>query len=206
MGTWRDVSLPVRPGMTVWPGDPVVRYEPNTRIRTGDSCNTTVIAMGTHTGTHMDAPWHFVEDGRKLHEMDTALFFGEAQLLDLSGAARVLPAHFEAVTCDRVLLKTRNSDIPADAPFDRQFLAVEPDAAQAIVDKGIRLIGIDYLSIAPFVDGDETHHRLLKAGVLIIEGLRLAGLRAGRYPFVALPLPLHDSDGAPCRAFLEVED
>lgn len=203
---WLDVSFSIRPGMAVWPGDPEVRLEPNSRIAAGDSCNTSLITMGTHTGTHMDAPWHFEEGAPKLHELDHALFFGDAQLLDLSRADRILPSHFDRVTAPRVLLKTRNSEIPDDAPFDQNYLAVQPDAAQAIVEKGIRLIGIDYLSIAPFIGGDDTHHRLLQAGVLIIEGLRLKGLAEGTYPFVALPMPLAQSDGAPCRAFVEVED
>lgn len=200
---WRDVSIPLHAGMTVWPGDTPFQCIPAGRIAQGASCNTSTLTLPTHTGTHCDAPWHFEDSGKKLHEVDTDLFFGEALLLDVAQVALIHAADLgKAPLPPRVLLKTRNSAYDAAKPFKEDFVAVAPDAAQRMVDEGVRLIGIDYLSIAPFADAAPTHHLLLQNEVFIVEGLRLAGLSSGIYPFVVLPMPLLGADGAPCRAFV----
>ena len=201
---WHDVSIPMKPGMTVWPGDPPFELAPLTRIAEGASCNTSLVTFPTHAGTHVDAPWHFVESGKRLDEIDTAIFFGEALLIDLPDVDRI---HAVDLGPDplppRVLFKTRNSNCPPNGPFRRDFVAVASDAAERLVNDGVRLVGVDYLSVAPFNEpGSPTHHVLLSREVFVIEGLCLQGFPAGTYLFTALPMPLVGVDGAPCRAFI----
>jgi len=205
---WIDVSIPLSATTTVWPGDAPFSLAPVARIAEGDSKNLSSLSLGAHTGTHVDAPWHFEEDGKKLHEMDTSVFFGEAMVLDLPdvdviSADDLGPGPLPA----RVLFKTRNSDYPVDAAFRKDYVGLDGGAAQRLVDDGVRLVGVDYLSVAPFKqEGQVTHHRLLRNEVCVVEGLRLAGLAAGVSKFVVLPLALVGADGAPCRAFVGIED
>jgi arylformamidase len=189
--------------MTVWPGDPAIAFTADSRIEMGDSCNTSVLTLNTHTGTHCDAPWHFIEDGKRLDEIDPGIYFGDALVIDCGNVDTI---HAHDLGADplppRILLKTRNQHIAHDAPFQEDFVAVEEDAARRMVAEGVRLVGIDYLSIAPFGNARPTHEVLLSAEVFIVEGLRLADIAPGRYAFVVLPLPVAGADGAPCRAFI----
>jgi arylformamidase len=205
---WIDVSIPLRPETTVWPGDPSFEFTPMARIADGDSCNTSRVSMATHTGTHIDAPWHFDGNGPRLDQIDPALFFGEATLFDLPRVSVVTAADLGAHPLPaRILLKTRNSGIPCDAPFREDFTALDADAAQRLVDEQVRLVGIDYLSIAPYKqEKHDTHRILLGNHIPCVEGLRLSGLRAGACTFVVLPLHIAGADGAPCRAFVGLED
>lgn len=193
--------------MATWPGDQTFTTTPASRMTRGDSCNVTEFAMTTHCGTHFDAPWHFVAEGIRIDEVDPALFFGDALLIELPGIDLIRAENLgQAPLPRRVLFKTRNTHIPDDSPFREDFVGLAPDAAQRIVDDGCRLVGVDYLSVAPFnQSGDETHHLLLANNVLVIEGLRFNGLSSGTYQFVALPLPLSGLDGSPCRAFIGQE-
>lgn len=201
---WRDVSIPLHAGTTVWPGDPVFEMLPAQRIAEGAGCNTSHLRLCTHTGTHCDAPWHFEEDGARLHAVDTDIFFGEARLIDLPEVDCITAADLpEGPLPARVLFKTRNSELPVDAPFRTDYVGLAADAAERLADEGVRLAGIDALSIAPYKQpGQDTHHILLRRGIFVVEGLRLAGFFGGDYAFVVLPLPVLDADGAPCRAFL----
>src|SRR5690606_24985745 len=133
------------------------------------------------TGTHIDSPWHFRDDGKRTHEIDPELFFGDAEVRDARGHATI---HADALGASplpkRLLLRTDNSARPHTQPFIQEFVALEPDAAQRIVDEGVRLIGIDYLSIEPFGrKAHETHHILLANDVLVVEGLRLDAIPPG---------------------------
>ncbi len=200
---WHDVSIPIHAGTTVWPGDDPVRFEASTRIAEGASCNTSSLTVPSHCGTHCDAPWHFEDDGKKLHEIDFQVFFGEARVyalmhLDVIHAEDLGPGPLPP----RMLFKTRNGAHPVNGPFNTSFVAVAPDAAQRMVDEGVRLVGVDYLSVAPYKDSGPTHHILLQNEVFIVEGLCLQGIPAGDVQFTVLPMPLHDADGAPCRAFV----
>lgn len=200
---WRDISIPMRPEMTVWPGDPKFSFTPAARMADGASCNVSHIAMSTHTGTHCDAPWHFVDDAATLDQVDTQVFIGEALVIDLPEVELVRASDLPATALpDRVLFKTRNSAIPMDGAFDRSFVALDEDAAERLVADGVKLVGIDYLSIAPFGKGTPVHKILLGAGIFVVEGLRLAGVGAGVYDFIVLPLPIIGADGSPCRAFI----
>ncbi len=204
---WVDVSLPMHTDMTVWPGDPAFELKPFRRIAQGDTSNVSWVGLGTHTGTHVDAPWHGEEDGKRLHEMDTALFFGEALVLEFAEAGVIgVDDLGDSPLPPRVLFKTRNSALPLGEPFREDFVALSEDAAQRLVNDGVRLVGVDYLSVGPFgEEGALTHRRLLRSNILVVEGLRLAEAPAGACRFTVLPLPLYEADGAPCRAFVGIE-
>lgn len=200
---WTDVSMAIHPGLTVWPDDPPVSVTPLSRIADGASSNVSQIACNTHTGTHCDAPWHFVEDGARVHAIDPALFFGEALVIDLPTVSQIAAADLPATALPpRVLFRTRNSHRPQDAPFDTSYVALKLDAAERLLADGVRMVGIDGPSVAPFGNSRPVHVALLRAGVFVVENLRLALIPAGSHPFVVLPMPLRDLDGAPCRAFI----
>lgn len=205
---WHDVTIPLRTGMAVWPGDPAFELTPLCRIENGDGCNTSRIVMATHTGTHVDAPWHFREDGKRLHEIDSALFFGEALLLDIPDVDMVHAADLGSPPLPpRVIIKTRNAQHAVDGPFREDFVALSEDAAQRLVDEGVRMVGVDYLSVAPFHQKEQdTHHILLGNGVLVVEGLVLKGLPPGACWFTMFPMALVGADGAPCRAFVGYQE
>ena len=201
---WHDISIPLHEGMTVWPGDAEFRFSPDTRVSDGDSCNTSTITLSSHAGTHCDAPWHFDEQGKKLHEVDMALFIGTALILEFPDVDLIRAEHLpEGPLPERVLLKTKNSDAPTDQPFNESYVALDQDAAQRLVDGGVKLVGIDYLSIAPFGNAGPTHHTLLDNDVFIVEGLRLKGIQPGVHPIIIMPLAIQNADGAPCRAFVQ---
>lgn len=200
---WHDVSIPIHTGTTVWPGDDPVRFEASSRIADGASCNTSSLTVPTHCGTHCDAPWHFDDDGKKLHEVDPQVFFGEAKVFELLDLDVIHADDLgDAPLPPRILFKTRNGAYPVNGSFKTDFVAVAPDAAQRMVDEGVTLVGVDYLSVAPYKDSGPTHRMLLQNNVFIVEGLCLADIPAGTHPFTVLPMPLQDADGAPCRAFV----
>ncbi len=200
---WHDVSIPIHTGTTVWPGDDPVRIDAASRIASGARCNTSTLTLPSHTGTHCDAPWHFEDDGKQLHEVDSQLFFGEATVMDLRGCDRIHADDLgTAPLPPRLLLKTDNGDHAVNGPFNTTYVAVAPDAAERMVAEGVHLVGIDYLSIAPYKDSGPTHHILLQNDIFVVEGLCLADVAGGVYPFTVLPMPLHGLDGAPCRAFI----
>ncbi|MFA7692596.1 MAG: cyclase family protein [Candidatus Hydrogenedentales bacterium] len=202
---WRDISIPLNKNMTTWPGDPPFSLKPAARIAHGDSCNVSEITLSTHTGTHCDAPWHFIEEGATLDTIDLSVFMGEALVLDFSSLPVIRAADLPPTQLpERILLKTAQSDRPTDAPFDPNFTALEEDAAARLVEDGVRLVGIDTLSIAPSGKSAPVHRALLQAEIVIIEGLRLGGVLPGTYEFLALPLAVDKADGAPCRALLRL--
>ncbi len=204
---WKDLSIPLKPGMTMWPGDTPFAMEPDGRISRGDNCNTSVLTVPTHTGTHCDAPWHFEDDGKRLHEVDKQLFFGMARLIDVGDAVDLIESHHlgEAPLPERVLIKSRNSQGAPNRPFDTNYVPLSEGAAERLVYDGVRLVGVDYLSVAPYKQSAPVHHILLQQEVFIVEGLCLGELAPGDYPFTVLPLALIGADGSPCRAFAGIE-
>lgn len=203
---WIDVSIPLEPGITVWPGDTGFTFDADLRIAQGDTCNVSKIAMSCHTATHVDAPWHFEDDGKRLHEVDPSIYMGQALVVDATGTPEVAADHLgPAPLPSRVLLKTDNSARPFEEPFNEDYVALTSDAAQRLVDENVRLIGIDYLSIAPYHDLETVHHILLRNEVMIVEGLRLQAIPSGTHHFTVLPLALKNADGAPARAFIGLE-
>lgn len=205
---WVDVTIPMQPGMTVWPGDPPFTFVPAARVADGASCNVSTLGFSTHSGTHCDAPWHFEESGRKLDEVDTSVFFGDALVIDLPDVDVIRAGDLPSETLPpRVLFKTRNAEHPVNAPFKKDYVALDQCAARRCVDDGVRLVGVDYLSVAPYKqDQQPTHHILLRANVFVVEGLLLKQIAAGMYPFVVLPMHVVGADGAPCRAFIGFEE
>jgi len=201
-----DISVPNGPSQHVYPGDPVPHIERPKAIRAGDVCNLSLLTMGSHTGTHVDAPYHFIDDGPRLGEVALDRMVGEALVADLRGRAAVdagALAHTPLRQGDILLCLTDNSARWAAPAFQRDFTYLTADAAELLVERGVRAVGIDYLSIEQFGSADfPVHHRLLGAGVFIIEGLDLRGVEPGRYTLVCLPLKFPDLDGAPARAVL----
>lgn len=201
---WVDVSIPLENGVTGWPGDVAFETEPSARIADGDECNVSHFRMSTHSATHVDAPWHFEDDGKRLHDVDPGVYFGEAMVVDLPEVDVIAAADLDGVSLHpRMLFRTRSSHTDPCGSFDTSFVAMAPDAAGLLVAHGVRLVGIDSPSIAPFKQlGQPTHHILLQNEVFIVENLRLAEIPAGPCVFQVLPLPLKNADGAPCRAFI----
>ncbi len=204
-----DISLPVSPKLPVWQGDPPVRMERVMKLEEGDVANVTTLNFGAHTGTHLDASYHFISNGRKIDEIPLEEMIGKAQVVRIADGidmvTREVLASVSFVTdITRVLFKTRNSSLWSQPNhlFDTRYVGLDASAAQYLVDSGIRLVGIDYLSVAPFENQVDTHNILLGAEVLILEGLDLRGVEEGIYTLLCLPVRLEGVDGAPARAVL----
>ena len=198
-----DLSVTIRTGMVTYPGDPTVHMERVASLEAGDTANLTRLDFGVHTGTHVDAPRHFLVDGSGAESLPLEALIGPCVVADATDVeSRIDAAAVERLRLspgtERVLLKTRNSDLWAGESFTENFVSLSGDGAGALVEAGIRLVGIDYLSV-----GDPAAHRaLLGAGVVPVEGLDLRGLEPGTYQLVCLPLKIEGSDGAPARAVL----
>lgn len=203
-----DISVPVYNGMPVWPGDEGVEIERVSQIEAGANANVSHLSLGAHTGTHVDAPYHFVPSGITLDQVPLDYFVGPALVVEVTGQPLITAEHLKAANLpagvQRVLFKTDNSQIWARPrqEFEPAFVALSPDAAQFLVDLGVILVGIDYLSVAPFRQSRPTHLALLSAGVAILEGIDLRTVEAGWYTLYCLPLKLVGVDGAPARAIL----
>jgi arylformamidase len=204
-----DISIPVSPEMPVWPGDPRVVLEQYRTISPVNHSNDSKLACSVHTGTHVDAPAHFIENGKTVENLSLNMLIGPAVVADLPEADIITPELLDALALapqtTRLLLKTRNSALWTDPhhDFHQDFVALSPDAARWIIRHGIGLVGIDYLSIQMFKDTEPlTHRTLLDAGVIIVEGLNLQEVAPGNYQLICLPVKLAGSDGAPTRAVL----
>ncbi len=209
----RDISVLLIPGMPTWPGDGSVSAEPASRIANADHSNVTRLQHTSHTGTHLDAPWHFIDSGKKLESIQLGRLIGDCFVVDLTKLDHnITDSDLEAAQIPpqtkRLLLKTRNSSLWQNPQhrFEENFIGVEPSGARWLTSHGVDLIGIDYLSIEPFSGDGETHRLLLMSEMVIVEGLDLRGISAGTYRLICLPLRLGDLDGAPCRVVLESRD
>ncbi len=194
--------------MPHWPGNPPVRIERELDIDSGDDANVSFLSMGSHTGTHMDAPLHFFSQGKSLDEMEIDATIGVARVIEIMDTEAVRVAELadkEIGAGERVLFKTRNSQRAwAREDFIEDFVYVSQDAARYLAARNVRTVGVDYLSVGGFKrDGLETHQALLGAGIWIIEGLDLSETGAGSYELICLPLRIAGSDGAPARALLK---
>ena len=211
-----DISLPISESLVVWPGDPAVRITQPFHLDRGDTATVTRLDMGAHAGTHVDAPAHFIPGGPGVDELDLHVLVGPALVvhaLEVDAlSADVLNDLQIPPGTERVLFRTRNSDRWARGErefarefardFAEDFVAITEDGARWLVDRGVRLVGVDYLSVAPFDAIVPTHQVLLRAGVVPIEGLNLSGVAPGVYQLVCLPLRIVGADGAPARAIL----
>ena len=203
-----DVSVPIQNGMPVWPSDPPVKLTPSAHP-SKDGTHTirlTSIELGSHTGTHLDAPHHFVDGGKELQEIPLEWLVGPATVVHIPGVPSIGMGNLQNLDwtgVERVLFKTDNSELWKDNHFHQDFVYLEPEAAEFLVQRGLRLVGIDYLSIDHFGSRSHpTHFALLPKNVVILEGLNLSRVAPGRYHMVALPLNLQHADGAPTRVIL----
>lgn len=202
-----DITVPLRTGMPIWPSSPGYSLETTETYEQGDVVRNSILTTDVHCGSHVDAPAHFLREGIPVDELPLDAFLGEAVVVDVGEVDEVTPDVLEDCQIERgterLLLKTPNSGwLLSDESFRRDFTALTPDASDWIVERGVRLVGIDYLSIELF-DGDhETHRRLMQEDVVILEGLDLSRVTPGRYELICLPMKLLGAEGAPVRAVL----
>lgn len=208
-----DVSLPIGPDLVVWPGDPEVEVTRRVSIAAGDAANVSEIRMGTHTGTHVDPPLHFIEGGKGIDAVPVTTLVGPAVVADLRDWSKPIgPEELDRLDLpagtERLLLRTANSELwrhlPIDFPDEYAHLTLE--AARWIVERGILLVGVDFLSVErKGAEGHPVHVELLSNDVVIVEGLDLGDVEPGRYTLAALPLRITGGDGGPARVVL-IED
>jgi arylformamidase len=204
-----DITLTISPELIVWPDDPPVEITRSASIAAGDEANVTRIQMSVHTGTHIDAPCHFIDGAGSVENIPIDLLTGRAYVLHVDPEIDLITRELvENSTIPprtkRVLFRTRNSDhwTSPHTAFDENFVALDPEAAAYLIQRGVKLVGVDYLSVAPYRDGTPTHQTLLESGVVIVEGLNLSEVDQGRYTLYCLPLKIAGADGAPARAIL----
>jgi arylformamidase len=204
-----DISVPISPTLPVWPGDSAIVLEQFRAISKGNTSTDSRLACSVHSGTHVDAPAHFIENGSNVEQLQLEVLIGRATVVERLNDDIITPDILEAQTLPagtkRLLLKTKNSDLWTDPAhqFNPDFVALSTESARWIVNQGIKLVGIDYLSIQMFKDTEPLTHRiLLEAGVIILEGLNLREVNPGEYQLICLPLKLAGSEGAPARAIL----
>lgn len=205
-----DISLPIGPEMLTWPGDPPVRIEPAQRIANGDAANVSELHLGSHTGTHLDPPFHFIDGAPTVEQLDLNVLIGDVVVVEVRKPTGTIGPEELATSGledgdTRVLFKTPNSAIWSEPhpEFPSDYVSVGPEGALWLVQHCIRLVGVDFLSVerrgSP---GHPTHVTLLGAGIVVVEGLNLSGVEPGRYRLICLPLKILGGDGAPARAVL----
>ncbi len=204
-----DISIAISPDMVKWEGDSPVKIRQVLDIAKGDPYNLSEMKMSVHTGTHMDAPRHFLQNGGLIEDFPLDLLIGEAQVVGIpdeasSITAQVLEAAGLKEGIKRVLFKTRNSQYWKNCPseFQEDFVSLSLDGADYLVQRGVKLVGIDYLSISPADDFRPVHSRLMAYDIAIIETLDLSDVEPGIYTLICLPLKLKGVEGAPVRAVL----
>ncbi len=207
MSGWIDVSVPLKNGMVHWPGDREFVRNHTSSMEAGDQANVSEISGSAHTGTHMDAPVHFIEDGRSIDTIPLDACIGPARVIHIEDPELIRIAELEPhgiAAGERILFRTSNSAfVWKTDEFQKKFVHIPADTAEWLAERRVRTVGVDYLSVGGYEsDGAETHRNLLGAGVWIIEGLVLTDVEPGNYDLICLPLRLIGSDGAPARAAL----
>ena len=204
-----DISLTISPNLPTWPGDPGLQLERFESMDEGAHANVTTISSSVHLGTHVDAPHHFLNDNRTVESLPLEILTGPCYVVQLPDGIEAITAEVldrTEVTSEmkRVLFGTRNSHLWAkgESQFQTDFVAIAEDGAEWLVERGVQLVGVDYLSVAPYGDSVPTHTVLLKAGIVVVEGLNLSQVMRGFYDLYCLPLKIAGSDGAPARAIL----
>jgi len=205
--SWIDISVILKSGMVHWPGDPKIEIKQIHSIAKGATANVSHISMGSHTGTHMDAPFHFLPKGKGIDTIPLDATVGKARVIEIhdreSIKAEELKGH-NIRSGERILFKTINSRRCWKSDhFVKDFVYISAKAAQFLATRKVKSLGVDYLSVGGyFKDGEATHHALLKAGIWVIEGLNLFKIKSGEYELICLPLKLFHGDGAPARAMV----
>ncbi len=207
---WIDATATLDPGTTpIYAGDAPLKFEFLKDMRKGDGFTLSAYSMGAHSGTHIDAPMHFVRDGASIEQLSLASLIGPARVIDIPDSVRSIDAaelnRHEWRDAPRVIFRTRSSlrGWMASSTFHRDFAFIAPDAAQLLADAGVQLVGIDYISAEQFgAPAPRTHQILLGKGIPIVEGLALGAVRAGDYDLIVLPIKVAGHEGAPARAIL----
>jgi len=210
-----DLSIPLSAAIPTYTGDPEIEIQTWRSLSNGDGVNVSVLRFGAHTGTHVDAPAHFIEGAPGVESLPLDVLIGDAEVIEVPSEFNSIDLSFVRERCSngstRVLFKTRNSALwkTSGARFEQNYAYLELEAAKHLVDHGVRLVGIDYLSIEKFAqEGHPTHLALLSQAVIIVEGLNLSDVPAGKYELICLPLRISSGlgDGAPARAVLRTID
>jgi arylformamidase len=201
-----DISLPIREGMIVYEGDPDISVSSALALERGDPANVSTLRLGSHTGTHMDAPLHFIAGAPGIDTLPLDLLIGPALVAEVDAERLIEPEHLAALPLaglTRLLLKTKNSALWDRPTFSRHYVALSLAGARLLIERGVKLIGVDYLSIEAFgAEGHPVHKTLLGAGLVILEGLDFRRVTPGVYELYCLPLRIAGGDGSPCRAVL----
>jgi arylformamidase len=206
-----DVSVPLSANTPTYPGDPGIQIKKWLQLANGDAANVSLINFGLHSGTHVDAPAHFIEGAAKVSSLPLDSLIGQAEVVEVADNVDAIDESFVKANCpsgaQRILFKTRNSLFWGDTErgFHEDYVYIEPDAAHWLVESGVKLVGIDYLSVEKFESKSfETHLAFLSHGVVIIEGLDLRAVTQGSYELICLPLKIAggSGDGAPARVIL----
>jgi arylformamidase len=209
MPVYYDISLPIAPNMPAWPGDAPITVEPTSRVGQGGSSNVSRLGMSSHTLTHVDPPGHFIDRGLTVDRLPLDVLIGPAAVVEPQPQKNLITAtdlgQLGLRDVERVLIKTRNSYLWAGGPYEFQpdYISLSKDAAAWLVSKGIKLVGVDYLSVEAYgVRDHPVHQTLLGNGVVVVEGLNLSQVPEGRYQLICLPLKIQNGDGAPARVVL----
>ena len=200
-----DISLKLAGDTVRWVTAPPFELEERRRMSKGDPNNSSALNMSGHSGTHIDAPFHFVAEGLTIDDLPLDRFIGSGLVFEVDAARYITKEHVESIKLDgatRVLFKTRNSELLHQREYEPDFAAFSVEAAQSLVEQGVELVGLDYLSIAHADEQVPVHRAFLDHGVVLLEGIDLSHVAPGRYELMCLPIQIGDSDGAPCRAVL----
>jgi arylformamidase len=205
-----DISVVTSPTFVTWDGtEQGYSLKRTAEVGPNSVCTLSVITEGAHTGTHLDAPLHFIVDGKTVDSLDVNVLVGPAQVVEVYDRAAITADDLEKAAIgsgtERLIFKTDNTKrkLLDDPQFHPEYVGIAPSAAQWLVDNGIRLVGVDYLSVGPYGEPNvETHRILLGASVVVVETLQLENVEPGHYFLVALPPKFHDVEGSPCRALL----
>lgn len=200
-----DVTVPLSKELVVYPGDPQVKINRRTKVNEDDAkYNLSRYSLSSHAGTHVDPPFHLIEDGITVDKLALELLIGRARVVEVTAPCidEAVLEEFDFTVDARVLFKTRNSYLWSQKGFVKDYVYITPGAARSLINDGIKVVGIDYLSVDKFDAEPETHMALLGAGTIIIEGLDLREVEPGDYELICLPLKVKDGDGAPARVVL----
>ncbi|NLO82445.1 MAG: cyclase family protein [Clostridiales bacterium] len=207
---WIDVTLPMEEGRPSWPGDTPFAHRVTREIGKGSNANVSTIESSVHFGTHLDAPYHFIADGKRIEDLDLNVLIGPCQVVEVpsTGVHVDLEALKQAVApgIKRLLIKTSNSKWLHDREFHKDYVALSVQAARWLVDRGIRLVGIDYFSIGPYGDTKDVHHIILGNDIIALEGVDLSDVEPGMYYLLCLPMKIKGAGGAPVRVLLGAEE
>ncbi len=201
-----DISIPLSPQTPVWSGDPDFKINRLSELQRGDAANVSSLHMSLHTGTHIDAPSHFIQNGMTVDQIPADIFFGACQVVGIQSCEAVTISELPPITQKKILFRTINSErMRSGEPVSRNFIALTEPVVEELLKQSVELIGIDYYSIEP--DGDyPLHRRLLNESVILLEGLDLSGVEPGEYQLICFPLRIQDAEASPVRAVLICDD